>query len=265
MISSNQEIAEHTNLRFGHAIPTPVPWGVAKVEDGRLKAAPGAHRRPCPGRSRGGRFRHKAIEVSNMFRQALGLPLIETAHHHHHRPNKGDGNKFQMLPFIGTPPTFIELKEPGVSMDGKTRGGDAVHIFSPQTNRWTTEGIHYSRPKSFSGRLHRAIMSLGAWEGRAMAFVFGMSFSPIHYPAASLTYFVSGCGIGVLIRMFFVLALVAFRSFKGKEKACISLEDVDEQRLVVDAVNAETTPPTYTYADEKTSIEDAKTAEEQTK
>jgi len=42
-------------------------------------------------------------------------------------------------------------------------------------------------------------MNLGAWEGRAVAFVLG-------------------CGIGVLLRMFWVLAVVTYRTFKGQHE-----------------------------------------------
>jgi len=59
--------------------------------------------------------------------------------------------------------------------------------------------LHYAgryRHDSFLARLHRALNQLGPWEGRAMAFVIG-------------------CGLGVLLRMFFVLAVVLIRSHRS--------------------------------------------------
>jgi len=48
----------------------------------------------------------------------------------------------------------------------------------------------------FLHRVHHALMSLGPWEGRIVAFVLG-------------------CGIGVLLRMFWVLAVLLVRAFRG--------------------------------------------------
>ncbi|KAI9508603.1 hypothetical protein F5148DRAFT_1194629 [Russula earlei] len=48
---------------------------------------------------------------------------------------------------------------------------------------------------SFLHRVHHALMSLGPWEGRIVAFVLG-------------------CGIGVLLRMFWVLAVLLARSVR---------------------------------------------------
>jgi len=59
----------------------------------------------------------------------------------------------------------------------------------------THHGIHKdcSRQGPFLHRVHRALLSLGPWEGRMVAFVLG-------------------CGLGVLLRMFWVLAVLLTRS-----------------------------------------------------
>lgn len=84
-------------------------------------------------------------------------------------------------------------------------------------------------------RLHHALMSLGPWEGRAVAFVLG-------------------CGIGVLIRMMWVLAVVAYRAVKGTNED----ESGDERywRLNEDVLDAEeifVAPPQY-FVDEKAPV-----------
>lgn len=84
----------------------------------------------------------------------------------------------------------------------------------------------------FMERLHIALMALGPWEGRAVAFVLG-------------------CGIGVLLRMLWVLAIVSYRLIKGpkedenKYTEILVVEEYDDAEMVAPA------PPTYTYSDEK--------------
>jgi len=83
-------------------------------------------------------------------------------------------------------------------------------------------------------RIHRALMSLGPWEGRAVAFVLG-------------------CGIGVLLRMFWVMTVVMYRAIKGRNGEA-------EYTLVCEHyTQAETilvAPPSYVYLDEKEAPEE---------
>ncbi|KAF8491023.1 hypothetical protein JB92DRAFT_3128572 [Gautieria morchelliformis] len=58
---------------------------------------------------------------------------------------------------------------------------------------------HLANGHTFVQRLTRALMMLGPWEGRAVSFILG-------------------CGIGVLVRMFWVLAVIAIRSIRGKKQ-----------------------------------------------
>ncbi|KAI0266938.1 hypothetical protein BC834DRAFT_871663 [Gloeopeniophorella convolvens] len=75
---------------------------------------------------------------------------------------------------------------------------------------------------SLLNRVHRALMSLGPWEGRVVAFVLG-------------------CGIGVLLRMLWVLAVLSVRAFRSNpepETIFVYAEDspsyefVDEKKLL---------------------------------
>jgi hypothetical protein len=73
-------------------------------------------------------------------------------------------------------------------------------------------------------------MALGPWEGRAVAFVLG-------------------CGIGVLLRMFWVLSVVTYRAIRGER---------DEEYTIIEEYSAEDVavpPPTYTTIDEKNQIQ----------
>jgi hypothetical protein len=84
-------------------------------------------------------------------------------------------------------------------------------------------------------RLHRSLNALGPWEGKAVAFVLG-------------------CGIGVLIRMFWVLALISYRSIRGDREAENTQE---EYSIVLDQSDAEVifvAPPSSADADEKPAL-----------
>jgi hypothetical protein len=85
--------------------------------------------------------------------------------------------------------------------------------------------------KTFWMRVHNALVALGPWEGRAVAFVLG-------------------CGIGVLLRMFWVLTVVTYRSIRGErddEYTQVAVIEVDAEDIAVP-------PPTYTVADEKDQL-----------
>jgi len=76
----------------------------------------------------------------------------------------------------------------------------------------------------FLHRVHRALMSLGPWEGRIVAFVLG-------------------CGIGVLLRMVWVLAVLLVRGVRGTHER--------EETIFL---CAEEDVPSYTGIDEKVAI-----------
>lgn len=61
-----------------------------------------------------------------------------------------------------------------------------------------------------------------------------------------------GCGLGALLRMFFVLAIVSFRSFSGPREDEVEYHHVLFQE--VDAEELAVAPPNYVYLDEKAPV-----------
>jgi len=229
------------HVRFGHAIPQ--PSAVAKM----MMATPASRmRRPCGGRM--SRFRQKGIEISNVFRGALGLPLID--------PNANvapvkPGN-FRILPINPEELQFLKPVEPMPNDKYRVEHSTVKWLKAPvaqdMNNKWAhSEAVpHHRGPHhaghrgrlshvhrmTFINRLHVSLMNLGLWEGRAVAFVLG-------------------CGIGVLLRMFWVLAIVAYRVIKRRPE-----EDEDEYTHITIFEEVEIAPPHYTYpVDEKVAIE----------
>jgi len=209
-------------IRYGHGVPNNGNKNpnIAMVlrPDTEIKA-----RGPC----RGARMRAKAIEFSNSVRKALGLPLIEPSTITLiSAPNHGteQSGRVHILPFIGTPNTFVE---PG-KFDA-----NPPYLAHPHRPYHNHEGFRQRlRNSPFIERLHIALMALGPWEGRAVAFVLG-------------------CGIGVLLRMMWVLAIVSYRLVKGQreeEPRYTEILVVEEYNDVEEAAPA---PPTYTFADDK--------------
>ncbi|KAF8587992.1 hypothetical protein K439DRAFT_716941 [Ramaria rubella] len=84
-------------------------------------------------------------------------------------------------------------------MKTKSRPGCAgsLRAKAKKVSNWFR--VTFGLPVTFVQRLSHALMMLGPWEGRAVSFILG-------------------CGIGVLIRMFWVLAVLAIRSVKGKKQ-----------------------------------------------
>jgi len=81
-------------------------------------------------------------------------------------------------------------------------------------------------------------MNLGRWEGRAVAFVLG-------------------CGIGVLLRMFFIMSIVLYRSVRGG-----SVDEHEEVEYHVihlydDAEELAVPPPHYIVDEKVPGPEDA--------
>jgi hypothetical protein len=200
------------------------------------------------------KFKLKAIEVSNTIRKALGWPLIEVKvyYHHAHKSKEApgrihvDGGFVSILPFPApnhdvngdwvpvsvshVPPVPPQHDAPD---HNKKHEDDHAH----RHGHWHGHRLH----GSFLSRLHRSLMNLGRWEGRAVAFVIG-------------------CGIGVLLRMFWVLGIVAYRTLRGeRDDGYVSVTlmeeyDSDDGETVISAPTSPKTaePPKYTYpVDEK--------------
>jgi hypothetical protein len=87
----------------------------------------------------------------------FGLPLIPTIDSAK-VPNKEGEDRYQILPFIGTPPTVVEVK-------GHHRHHHEHH-HGPK---------HRMEKASFIERIQFVLTALGPWEGKAVAFVLGTS------------------------------------------------------------------------------------------
>jgi len=165
---------------------------------------------PC-----GARLRQKVSSMSNAFKMAFGFAVEPKNVNPDHTV------------FIGTPTPHVE---------GKFPGGERLRILpmsampvAPHRHHHG-QGFHHKKQASFLMRVHFALMSLGPWEGRAVAFVLG-------------------CGIGVLLRMFFVMAVLSYRMIKGQRSPS---EDEDEYTVIdIDAEEIFVAPPQYTYPVEK--------------
>jgi len=81
-------------------------------------------------------------------------------------------------------------------------------------------------------RLHLALMMLGKWQGRAVAFVVG-------------------CGLGVLLRMFFVLTVILYRSVRCGSQA----EELAQYGIVLREDPEDiAVPPPHFIVDEKVAL-----------
>jgi hypothetical protein len=74
----------------------------------------------------------RAIEISNVFRTTFGLPLIEAPGLDLPKEYQNDP-MFRILPFIGTPLTFIKVEgeESNGALTGVTKRGETVRIVGP--------------------------------------------------------------------------------------------------------------------------------------
>ncbi|KDR67785.1 hypothetical protein GALMADRAFT_257621 [Galerina marginata CBS 339.88] len=214
--------------RFGHAVPVPPAVATMKwSSDGEQditkylqmweSSKPPHMRRPCGGRM--SRFRQKGIEISNAFRKTFGLPIIENHPHIHAHP------------YI---PMNAPVRNGAMVVSSSSSSSPAPHY---RHQHHPGMRVHHVHGGSFANRLHYSLMNLGRWEGRAVAFVLG-------------------CGIGVLLRMFWVLAIVTYRAIKGQR------EDEHEYEHVTvfeeyDDMPALISLPAYEYpVDEKIEIKE---------
>ncbi|KAI0088083.1 hypothetical protein BDY19DRAFT_1057706 [Irpex rosettiformis] len=184
------------------------------------------------------KLKNKALEISNKFRETFGLPLIEK---HPENLVIPPPIPLQYMP-LPPPMKHGEVKilpimnaMPVTSHAPKSTEPHPVHpvdVMEGHPGHGMRHHSHGGCRRSFVHRLHRALMVLGPWEGRAVAFVLG-------------------CGIGVLLRMFWVMAIVIARSFRGRSS---SDDDGVEHILVFerDAEDIFVPPPEYT--DEKVAL-----------
>ncbi|KAG1725284.1 uncharacterized protein EDB91DRAFT_97126 [Suillus paluster] len=208
----------------------------------------------------GASLKAKALRMSNAFRHALGLPLIEMGDHDAFKgevasnpgPVTGEVHILPM-PFIGAP---ITLDIPASSSE-KENSGDVKEVLADGSvvriyRHHEAESHHHhhhdmkhkdKKAKSFFRRVHRAIMALSLWEGRAVAFVLG-------------------CGIGVLLRMFWVMSVLTYRTVRGERAEEVTL-DHGYIMFEHDAENNFVPPPEYT--DEKVKLAEVEAQEIETR
>lgn len=134
-----------------------------------IQNGPGAgrHRGPCSS------MKAKGLMMANKFRHIFGLPPIEPFHprpdfhkdikehtdiHSSNAPVEQSG-EVRILPIMPTVP-FIATPVPASGEDKMHRRPHFRH--------------HFHHQDTFLKRVHHALMSLGPWEGRAVAFVIGM-------------------------------------------------------------------------------------------
>ncbi|KAH9915031.1 uncharacterized protein BXZ73DRAFT_92691 [Epithele typhae] len=212
-----------SSVRYGHAVPDADAndAAVARIAinqlEGPLVAVSTSDTHPAGARHWCQGMRTKALDASNALRQILGLEPITVAPHHRmgpivvplegapHHPHGGHMPPPPLVPFVGT------AVRPGLVAEG----GD------PRGPMWAHHRGHRMMRQSFLRRVHHALMTLGPWEGRAVAFVLG-------------------CGIGVLLRMVWVVVLLTARAFRGTR------EDETVYDVVFDEAELLVAPPQYT-------------------
>ncbi|KAG6808082.1 hypothetical protein H0H92_005441 [Tricholoma furcatifolium] len=239
-IASSGEVdpANANHFRFGHAAANSPVATLVRPDEPKIKVfmshsipehleEPQEGKHKGHGGCRGSRFRQKAVEISNSIRKAFGFPLIETHHGMHAAPQEHEEGRIRILPFIGAGAhtSFIEEQREGGKgpHPGPHPGPPGPHHPHPHKehhhkhhdhehhhpdHHHPDHHHHHHHPGKhrfglqrlanapFVRRLHVALLALGPWEGRAVAFVLG-------------------CGLGVLLRMFWVLAVVSYRMIRG--------------------------------------------------
>ncbi|KAF8057460.1 hypothetical protein FPV67DRAFT_1786441 [Lyophyllum atratum] len=218
--STNQELP--SNFRFGRAVPRPnANPNVAILV--RPATTQSNHSGPCGG----SRMCQRAIALSNAFRKALSWPLIEATerpqpHHHHHvRPIGSDSNRRTGSGPTPAPSPTHTSSTPAPTMATTAAAATAsAQLFYVAACSCRSDGAG----------------PVGPWEGRAVTFVLG-------------------CGIGVFLRMFWVLASVLYRLIKGPKED----ENKYTEIFVVEEYEdgaAAPAPPTYTYSNENADKKD---------
>ncbi|CDO75534.1 hypothetical protein BN946_scf184825.g3 [Trametes cinnabarina] len=266
VVTTHQEVssngiyaAPHHADNVAHIL-SPVPYDV-RITSG---AAYGGRKPLCQ------TIKNKALEVSNKFRDIFGFAPIQAEAIPAPTP---DDNFIRILPFPGpahampklehsSPHSEEELGDNGrlriLPVGFKTDGGQEAErapvlpfIGTPVRpafamaegidDRWAMAGRRrfHRHHGSFLRRVHHALVVLGPWEGRAVAFVLG-------------------CGIGVLLRMVWVMVLVTARAIRGPSSDRSSAGSPQEGIIVDgytydivfdgDAEEILVPPPQYTVA-----------------
>ncbi|KAF7972558.1 hypothetical protein HWV62_17774 [Athelia sp. TMB] len=222
--------------------------------------------KPCAG----ARMREKGVSLSNAFRQALGLPLIEKNISPADAERMVHGGLIRLMPGhrVGDDAEGQQGRKAMIHHIGDDEKS-AHHEHDGKMQKHHKHHAHHAHHghrhhASFAQRLNRALMTLGPWEGRAVAFVVGCGLGVLLRMLWVLSVvfgravaFVVGCGLGVLLRMLWVLSVVFVRALKGgnndEETEYREIVLITEEQVVL-------APPQYEYVDEKAPLEDVKTA-----
>lgn len=132
----------------------------------------------------GASLKSKALRISNAFRHALGLPPIETGGHDAFKVDISnnavpvvDEVRILPVPFIGAPSTPGTPTNPSQENHSGADGTVSILSYNGGPHRPHHRHHHHDmkhmQAETFLKRVHRAIMALGPWEGRAVAFVLG--------------------------------------------------------------------------------------------
>jgi len=232
------------------------PAGGQAIRPIPVQEPPRFLRRPCgahPGPQGVPDEEEKALSVSNAFRHAVGWDRIESfpPHPTSHRPVADvDVDAQEEAGFVHILP--FPFRNPGAKIFQQDRDGDfhiaqhghehhEHHEKHEKHRHHHKEHHHHHHHKhhrpGFWRRIHTALVSLGTWEGRAVAFVLG-------------------CGLGVLIRMLAVLTIVMYRAFRpAQETVQYGVIHIYEDAPV--SAPAVEEPPTYP-ADVKVPVPEEK-------
>ncbi|KAI6165984.1 hypothetical protein EDD17DRAFT_1549927 [Pisolithus thermaeus] len=239
------------NIRFGHVLANANVNGnddshVARVRPTFVMATSTEVKSGGPARPLCNSIREKAIRLSNTFRHALGLPIIETGDHHASVVSTVIGKPHHheevhvTLPIVDTPEAFVHGHHAQVEdltdqpLEGPVERPHHPHKEHGYKHKKSRKFRCHKRIKGFFKRIHKALTTLGPWEGRAIAFVLG-------------------CGIGVLLRLFWVLSVLLYRTVRGEREEQVHEYIVLDQ----DLENVFIAPPQY--IDEKHEfVEDEK-------
>jgi len=173
-------------VRVGHAAPPNSHVATMHVSNMQMMPKTGC----------AGSLRQKANKMSEWIRKTFGLPVPVASASGDSAPHRE--GLVRILPIS---PMAIVGGKNGHVAPHPVHNGDELHLKHGKLH--VHHGGHrfgrFSHQGSFGQRLTHALMILGPWEGRILAFVIG-------------------CGIGVLIRMFWVLALLVVRSARGSKR-----------------------------------------------
>jgi hypothetical protein len=209
---------------------------------------------PCGGAAR--RFRQKAHSISLSFMQALGFaspPTKATAVSH---------NMLSSPPVrIGRPGGTVALPPVMYVKAHPVPAVEPPRMYVHGSTDGAHGHFHRFRADSFIMRVHLALMSLGRWEGRAVAFVLGTSSLSLCLFYRLLNDLCAGCGLGVLLRMVFVILIVSYRAIRGRSSASRAEDHyyagVSNEDEFLDAEEIFVAPPLYTFPIEKSEVADA--------